>query len=402
MSQRSRWSTAKLGVIGIVLVVIGALLVVITGRSGLFSVLRAVLLRQPTVVERLVPTVPATIVSTPMVYAATPKPVPPASPSPTITPAAQASPLPVDLPATAIQERFGVGVALPPVDQYDVARLRAGWYLDWQTNPDPPRLNGIAYAQMVRFADDGYRPDLVTIEAIAANNPGSLWLIGNEPDVVWQDNVTPSDYARSYHELYHALKKADPSCQVAIGGVSQPTPLRFRYLDMVLEAYRALYDEKLPVDVWNVHAFILREEKDSWGVDIPPGIEASSGVLYEIEDHDDLEIFQQQVFAFRRWMKANGEREKPLIISEYGILMPAEYGFDQRRVRDFMVATFDFFLTAADDELGYAADGNRLVQRWAWYSLNDRTYATGNLVDPDTQQITPLGLAYADYISRLD
>jgi len=125
-------------------------------------------------------------------------------------------------------------------------------------------------------------------------------------------------------------------------------------------------------------------------------------MLYEIGDHDDLEIFEQQVFAFRRWMKANGEREKPLIISEYGILMPADYGFDQRRVRDFMYATFDFFLTAADDELGYGADGNRLVQRWAWYSLSDRTYATGNLFDPDTQQITPLGLAYADYISRLD
>ena len=28
----------------------------------------------------------------------------------------------------------------------------------------------------------------------------------------------------------------------------------------------------MPVDVWNVHNFVLREERGSWGVDIPPGI----------------------------------------------------------------------------------------------------------------------------------
>jgi len=37
------------------------------------------------------------------------------------------------------------------------------------------------------------------------------------------------------------------------------------------------------------------------------------------------------------------------------------------------------------------------VQRWAWYSVADRTYSTGNLFDPDTQRITPLGLAFAEY-----
>lgn len=79
--------------------------------------------------------------------------------------------------------------------------------------------------------------------------------------------------------------------------------------------------------------------------------------------------------------------------------MPEEYGFPYERVKDFMYASFDFLLTARDDFLGYPADDNRLVQRWAWYSLGDTVYPTGNLFDPDTGQITPLGLAYGSYVS---
>ena len=62
-----------------------------------------------------------------------------------------------------------------------------------------------------------------------------------------------------------------------------------------------------------------------------------------------------------------------------------------------MYGTFDFFLTAVDEVVGYPADGNRLVQQWAWYSLGDTVYATGNLADLETKALTPLGLAFARY-----
>jgi hypothetical protein len=228
-----------------------------------------------------------------------------------------------------------------------------------------------------------------------------LWLIGNEPDVKWQDNVTPGVYAQAYHDLYVQLKSRDPTCQVAIGGVSQPTPLRLRYLDLILEAYQTRYGEPMPVDVWNVHNFILREERGSWGVDIPAGIDEDSGRLYEIADHDDLEIFQRQIVDFRRWMAAQGQQDKPLIVTEYGILMPAEYGFPEEGVEAFMLATFEFFRTATDSELGYPADGYRLVQRWCWYSLYDPRYPTGNLLDPEDRTLTPLGEAFAAYAATL-
>jgi hypothetical protein len=297
-----------------------------------------------------------------------------------------------------IRQRFGVGVALPPIVQYDVGRLGAGWYVNWWVHPNPPRPNGMEFVQMIRVPGGSYAPDIDTIGATADANPGSLWLIGNEPDVVWQDNATPTEYAQVYHELYTFLKARDPSCQIAIGAISQPTPLRLEYLDKVLETYQDLYGQKMPVDVWNIHAFILREEQGSWGVDIPPGISATKGFLYEIQDHGDLEIFRQQIVGFRRWMKERGEGDKPLIVSEYGILMPEDYGFPYEMVRDFMVESFDYFLTATDGRLGCPADGNRLVQRWAWYSLSDTRYPTGNLFDPETREITPLGTDYGSYV----
>jgi len=301
-----------------------------------------------------------------------------------------------------VRARFGVGVAMSSIEKLDPeGHLGAGWYLNWKTALRPSRPGSMEFAQMIRLQDGGHDPDLGTISAVARANPGALWLVGNEPDVKWQDNMPPGAYAQAYHQLYTFLKKQDPTCQVAIGGVSQPTPLRLQYLDRVLGSYERRYGARMPVDVWNVHGFILREKSGAWGVDIPPGLPALTGTLYEVQDHDDLRIFARQIVAFRRWMRDRGERDKPLIVSEYGILMPEDYGFPFERVRDFMYATFDYFLTAADEELGYPRDDNRLVQRWAWYSLSDRRYTTGNLIDPDTKEMTRLGLAYRAFVTEV-
>jgi hypothetical protein len=250
---------------------------------------------------------------------------------------------------------------------------------------------------MVRLKAGDAQPQGKALEGAVAALPGALWLIGNEPDVKWQDNVLPDRYAELYHDLYVQLKALDPTCQVAIGGVSQPTPLRLRYLDLILQAYQDRYGEPMPVDVWNVHNFILREERDSWGVDIPPGMSERTGQLREIADHDDMAIFRQQIVDFRRWMAEGGQRDKHLIVTEYGILMPNEYGFPPDQVEQFMLDTFEYFRTAADPAIGYPLDGYRLVQRWCWFSLADARYPTGDLVWFDSGELTPLGNAFRDF-----
>jgi hypothetical protein len=310
-------------------------------------------------------------------------------------------------------DRFGVVVDLTegPIEDYDVSHLGAGWYLDWSTRLDPSHPAGMEYVQVIGVSGGAYSPGLATLRTIVDNNPGSLWLIGNEPDCIWQGNSLPSEYATVYHKLYSFIKGRDPGAKVAVGGIVQPTPLRLQYLDMVLDAYQSLYGEMMPVDVWNIHNMILREAscevypENCWGCEIPPGIDAHLGMTYTVQQNDDIDIFKQHIVAFRQWMKEKGERDKPLIVSEYGVLMPEMYDFDYARVKAFMYASFDYLTTATNDSLGYPADENRLVQRWVWYSLNDDDFegypSRQHLFDPATRQITQLGIDYSNYIHSL-
>jgi hypothetical protein len=327
------------------------------------------------------------------------------TPLPTLLPTATETPAPAQPPSSAGdvtrlwagRPRWGIGVAQGPLSRYNVGPLRLGWYLTWRTSASP---GGLMFAQMIRLGGGALRPNAEEITRIAQANPGALWLVGNEPDVKWQDNVAPATYARLYHDAYAAIKTGDPSAFVAIGGVSQPTPLRMRYLDVILQSYRDQFGAQMPIDVWNVHNFVLREERGSWGVDIPPGMGDNQGMLYEIADSSNLDIFRRQIYDFRRWMAQRGYRDKPLIVSEYGVLMPEDYGFPPDVVASFLIGTFDFFLSAADGGTGYPGDGNRLVQMWCWYSLDDSVdyYPTGNLFDPHTGAMTPVGQAWVDYV----
>jgi len=309
------------------------------------------------------------------------------------------------------QWRFGFAVhsGRGQIDSYDVNTLHAGWYYDVTWRVHPSRPGGIEYMQVVRVGASYYQLDWNTLGQAVANNPGAWWFVGNEPDrAEFQDGVVPGVYAQHYREIYQFIKSRDPSARLAPAGIVQPTPLRLRYLDMILAEYRSRYGSQLPADGWNIHNMILREEAKNWGADIPPGINETRGVLYEVNDNDNITYFRNQIVAFRQWMKANGYQTLPLMISEYGVLMPEMYGFDQRRVINFMYASFLYMLDAKDCSLGQPNDECRLVQRWSWYSLNDQMWVpppactgnecgfNGNLFDPATRLITAFGIAYRD------
>jgi hypothetical protein len=228
-----------------------------------------------------------------------------------------------------------------------------------------------------------------------------VWIIGNEPDVIWQDNVTASRYAAVYHALYKAIKTSDPTALIAVGGISQATPLRLQYLDQVLITYQNLYHGSMPVDWWTVHGYVLREEKGSWGVDIPPGIDATQGVLREVIDHGSIDLFEAQIRSFRQWMAEHGYQDTPLALTEFGILMPSSYGFPEDMVASYLEQTFTWLSQAQDESSGYPEDGYYLVQKWAWFSISDPIYPSSNLGDISSGKLTIIGERFRNTVTSL-
>ncbi len=330
--------------------------------------------------------------------------------------------------------RFGAGGAISPT--YAVSSLNLGWYMDWGTQLAPAHPNGAEYVQVVRLkpTEGGYTftPALSVLYQIADQNPGAVWLIGNEPDSPFQDQLLPETYAQAYHDLYHWLKQRDPSARIGAGSIVQPTPLRMQYLDRSLNTYRQLYGQSMPVDVWSIHSYILREIDSSdpeactagncieppyeiWGAFIPPGLlgTATRGILYTYSNMFDVSLFRQRLIDFRTWLRDRGYRDVPLYITEYGTLFPYqpftgdpyydELGDEITEARSitFMTQTFNLLRTATDAAVGYPADDNRLVQRWLWYSFDDVQTFGGALFNPQTGQRTLLGNAWANYVQAI-
>jgi hypothetical protein len=314
--------------------------------------------------------------------------------------------------------RIGYNVARDggvDITDYDTARVGGGWYHDYSMRANPPQPGGIVHHQMIRGAGrttpESIQQLLPQIGRIVDANPGDHWILGNEMDRYGQDGLTPLQYARFYHDVYYFIKQRDPSSRLAIGGIVQPTKLRLRYLDMVLSAYEQQYGEKMPIDIMDIHNFIL-PENCGWGAGIPPGLNAYANegtpCPATLAAHGNIETFKQQIRTFRQWMKDRGYQDRPLVISEYGILLSQYHGFPHSVVRNYMLGSFDFMLNTKDTATGYPADDYRLVQQFAWFSLNYyefdlTTYQglNGNLFDHSSRQIKPLGVDFANYTSQI-
>jgi hypothetical protein len=322
-----------------------------------------------------------------------------AAPAASSAPAYLGEPIPYTL-------RWRVGVGVPHSNPLHFAwpAHRPGWFHDWDIdiftlaggyNQPLPRLalTGKARALEMEFVPLISTPagqviyPAERLAQLAALYPGRAWIVGNEPDIASQDWATPEQYATAYHAVYQAIKQADPSAVVVAGNISQVTPVRLRYLDAVLAAYQDRYGSTMPVDVWGIHVYVLPEQAGAWGAGLPPGAEdaADQGMRWTVEQHDDVALLERQVRSMRTWMAANGYRHRPLWITEYGILMPQEYGFPPQRVARFLRNSFELFRTLCDDRLGLATDGGRLVQRWNWFSTRATQYPAGDLFDPAGQ-----------------
>ena len=336
-------------------------------------------------------------------------------------------------------DRFGFG----KTSTNDTSSLNAGWYIDWGANINPAHPGGVEYARTIYFNvstprsicasppdyNDGAPQPATSIDQVTANytgtvlidnvkaNPGALWLIGNEFDAVYNGSPIKAElYAELYHYFYTTIKTADPTAKVAIGGVSQPSPLRMEYLDKVLNYYQQKYGEKFPTDLWNIHFYYMNEMyfDDShptgeceWGAGLPP-FATNTNLAWSITVDEfnqgvplDLQKLETNLRNFRQWMYDWGYQNTPLIITEYGILATPDFGgpYTNENAALFLRNTVNMFRTTTNVSIGYPADGYRLVQMWNWFS----TYHTGfggNLFDVNGN-ISVIGQVFKDEAQSL-
>ncbi|MCK4306438.1 MAG: hypothetical protein KAY24_19510, partial [Candidatus Eisenbacteria sp.] len=235
-------------------------------------------------------------------------------------------------------------------------------------------------------------PSLAQIQARINEAPelfpdGTTWLIGNE--IIWDDHRTPVQYAQDYHEFYYGLKAINPTFKIANGSVitsvyyDRPgfTGTPYELLDAIRAAYQSEYGEEWPVDVWNIHPYVWTK----------PTVQ------------EELADLENQLNTFRDYMVSIGEQDKPLIITEYGLLND----HPEQWMIDFLFGSFDILLSKNHPN-GMPSDEGRWVQRWAWFVNNNHVWYEGGpvqwthcaLYNGDTFDIRPLGEAYAAYQSN--
>ncbi|MEW5985348.1 MAG: CARDB domain-containing protein [Chloroflexota bacterium] len=345
--------------------------------------------------------------------------------------------------------RYGA-VSWEAEDTAWLPELGVGWRLnftadEYVTNPGDVEFVPVIRVKQDRDANGGYLPTYTTTPPLTesglgnrlAGRPGALWIVGNEVDRVdVQDDTYADVYATAYHDVYTFIKERDPSAQVAISGLVQVTAGRLQYLEQMWAAYREQYHAPMPVDVWNMHVYILPEKRadgSGTGAHIALGTDPELAILesggdpalcpldnvYCYAEHDDLNLFAEHVVAMRTWMKEHGQQDKPLILSEFSILyvfidydnylnpttcyLQDEYGncFTPPRVSDFMVGAFDYLEGAADPDLGFPRDDDRLVQQWMWFSTYVDVGVTGgasNLLTEDLTGLTQMGQTFRDEV----
>jgi hypothetical protein len=296
--------------------------------------------------------------------------------------------------------------------------------VDWGANRNPSIPANVDYFRVLYVNNTSFLTNLARLPGLLAKNPGAVWIIGNEPDseVTYQDHITAEIYGERFYDLATMIRQDDPTATIAFGPVIQPTPIRMYYLTKALNRVAQLAggvaQAHALIDVYTIHGFILNEaqlydangKSLSLGAGLPVGYDPATWPAPELIHPEwgetwkifDINIFKSRLIGFRQWMKDQGDQNKPLWITEFGVLFPP-MGNPYLYVSDpdtanYMAQTYDLMLGYKDPTLGYPADDNCLVQKWTWFSLNDRrTVFGGTLYDPANNHSTVVGDRFAQY-----
>ena len=249
---------------------------------------------------------------------------------------------------------FGVGVGDAPLTADQLGQLGPVWYMDWSWSK--PAVAGHERLYVINCGEveqHGQR-----IAAAMKASGASWWALGNEPNDPNQDNRTPEEYALLY-SIFEEWAAAAPRCGILPAGIANAD---WQWAERFRQEYFDRFGRYPRVDGWNIHNYILE-----------PGL----------DPYDSAE-FARRIQAFRRWMASIGDEEKPLFLTEFGVL----YGSGccgrpvdpPEMIEQFMVETVDWLKRSGE------------VQAWAWFATYTRSY-NGSLMSPEGE-LNELGELY--------
>jgi len=204
---------------------------------------------------------------------------------------------------------------------------------------------------------------------------GTLFMVGNEPGCASsEDSRSPEQIVADARVLKDVLDSFDRGYRLGLGGIS--TPRNKWAKDAYGEGYgigflRRILDclDDFKFDALSVHPYS----------DDPA--------------HPSAENSQQHIIEFRQVLNEYGLRDRELLVGEIGVPFTASNEKDRLQ---FTREILPFLLTARDDTTGKPDDDNRLVQRFAWFSLHAPTFPIPGQTDNPGLDFPASALVTAD------
>ena len=303
---------------------------------------------------------------------------------------------------TSKDRKWGVGG-----DRYRAGLLGAGSYYGWGRDTGAETAGFETFLMVGKIDDEGsracsnwsrYNSDWVchlqydasglpgnpvltsfsVIDDLILNQgqKGKIWSVGNEPD--WYPYTSPEDYAKWYHAFYTEIKKWDPTAKVMIGGLHSPNShqivdylkgfddhrsgwdsFTYGWIDKFNYEYQTQFGTLAPIDIYNIHDY--PDDDMRAGFD-PNNIESLKTALNQAVD---------RINYFREYMNYIGEQDKPLWITEFGLLMTTAVSEQDPAYNYQYQNYFDYFLKPLLDKI--RIDKTLKVQRVFpfWTTKND-------------------------------
>ncbi|MCL5090448.1 MAG: glycosyl hydrolase [Patescibacteria group bacterium] len=269
--------------------------------------------------------------------------------------------------------------------------LGVTWYMDWSYTGGA--RDGLDYVALVgAYSSGAYTAAKCnTLKQTITAHPERyqpehvVFAVGNE--IMYQPQscpFTPETYPAQYKAWYDCVKSINPNYRVSPGAIvgtkeyfKQFGKRNEELYRQMLTNYRNKYGINMPIDVFVTHTYLL-----GW------------------TNEADVNFFKEEVKAQRKLMKDFGWQDKEMWISEYTVLSPS----DEVTMKRFMEGTINYIMSneQINTNLGNPNDGNRMVQRFAWFILTDVVsgYRHTLLADLDTAAITPLGSKYQSLVQK--